>query len=126
MKNTFKYIAALVAISAATLASGLSVSAQNLPDGTYLETNHVAYAKRATVNTDGTYTIDLETFVTGEVTQTFEVHPADIVLVLDVSGSMDQTIDEYVYTVYPHNNSITGGSYNWPNNNVKDTYKILS
>ncbi len=92
MKNTFKYIAALVAFSAATLTSGLSVFGQNLNDGTYEENNGIAYAKRATLNSDGTYTIDLESFVTGEVTQTFEGVPCDVVLVLDVSGSMDEAI----------------------------------
>ena len=92
MKNTFKYIAALVAFSAATLASGLSVFGQNLSDGTYEEKNGIAYAKRAILNNDGTYTIDLETFVTGEVTQTYESVPVDVVLVLDVSGSMDEEI----------------------------------
>ena len=121
MKNTFKYIAALVAFSAATLASGLSMSAQNLPEDTYLEDNNIAYAKRAYVNSDGTYTINLETFVTGEVTQTFEVHPADIVLVLDVSGSMDDTITSYTYSVASHT-SITAGTSGWGyGNNSKNT-----
>lgn len=49
MKNTFKYIAALVA-----LLSGFAVYAQNLETGTYEETNGVAYAKRAILNNDGT------------------------------------------------------------------------
>lgn len=93
MKNTFKYIAALVA-----LLSGFSVYAQNLETGTYMETNGVAYAKRAILNNDGTYTIKLETFVTGEVTETKESFPADIVLVLDVSGSMEETINDYEYS----------------------------
>lgn len=93
MKNTFKYIAALVA-----LLSGFAVYAQNLETGTYEETNGVAYAKRAILNNDGTYTIKLETFVTGEVTETKESFPADIVLVLDVSGSMEDTINDYEYS----------------------------
>lgn len=87
MKNSYKYIVALVA-----LLSGFAVYAQNLSDGTYLESNGIAYAKRAIINDDGTYTIDLETFVTGEVTQTFESVPVDVVLVLDVSGSMEEAI----------------------------------
>lgn len=44
--------------------------------------------KYATKNDDGTYKITLESFVTGEVKITQEKLPADIVLVLDVSGSM--------------------------------------
>ena len=120
MKNTFKYIAAFVAFSAAALVSGLTASAQNLKDGTYLEENGIAYAKSATLESGTTnkYLIDLKTFVTGEVTQTFEVHPADIVLVLDVSGSMDENINEYVYTARTHQN-ITGGS-NWYGSTTKD------
>lgn len=92
MKNTFKYIAAFAAFSAATIATEVTVSAQNLDDGTYKEENGIAFAKRSTINDDGTYTVDLETFVTGEVTQTFESVPVDVVLVLDVSGSMNEAI----------------------------------
>lgn len=87
MKNTFKYIATFVA-----LLSGFALYAQNFDEGTYGESNGIGYVKTATVNPDGTYTIDLETFVTGEVTQTFESIPVDVVLVLDVSGSMDEAI----------------------------------
>jgi von Willebrand factor type A domain. len=87
MNNIFKYIASFVA-----LLSGLAVCAQNISSGVYFEQNGIAYAKRAILNNDGTYTIDLETFVTGEVTQTYESVPVDVVLVLDVSGSMDETI----------------------------------
>lgn len=92
MKKTFNYLISFVALSAASLISGLAISAQNLDEDTYKEENGIAYAKKAIINPDGTYTIDLETFVTGEVTQTFESVPVDVVLVLDVSGSMDETI----------------------------------
>ena len=88
MNNIFKYIVSFVA-----LVSGLAVYAQNLPSGVYLEENGVAYAKRAVINNDGTYTIDLETFVTGEVTTTYEAVPVDVVLVLDVSGSPSRNRD---------------------------------
>lgn len=98
MKNTFKYIAAFAAFSAATIATEVAVSAQNLESGTYKEENGIAFAKRSTINADGTYTVDLETFVTGEVTQTFESVPVDVVLVLDVSGSMDEYITNYTYS----------------------------
>ena len=87
MKNTFKYIATFVA-----LISGLAVCAQNISSGVYFEENGIAYAKKAVINDDGTYSIELETFVTGTVTQTLESIPVDVVLVLDVSGSMDETI----------------------------------
>jgi hypothetical protein len=87
MKNTFKYI-----LAAAALMTGLTTFAQNLPDGVYiLDESGVAYRKSATLKpgTTDKYIIDLEAFVTGEVTIKDEAVPADIVLVLDVSGSMD-------------------------------------
>ena len=45
--------------------------------------------KTAAVNSDGSYTITLEAYATGETTTTVTHQPVDIVLVLDVSGSMD-------------------------------------
>lgn len=97
MKNTIKHIVALVA-----LLSGFALNAQNFDAGTYGESKGIGYVKSATVNDDGTYTIDLETFVTGEVTQTHESIPADVVLVLDVSGSMSDDINTYTYSAARH------------------------
>lgn len=108
MNNIFKYIASFVA-----LLSGLAVCAQNLPSGVYLEENGVAYAKRAVINNDGTYTIDLETFVTGEVTTTYEAVPVDVVLVLDVSGSMDEPLEVKVASI---------SQLNWRNNAGETDY----
>ena len=45
--------------------------------------------KTATLEDDGTYTINLEAWATGEVIQTVKTTPTDIVLLLDVSGSMN-------------------------------------
>ena len=42
-------------------------------------------------NEDGTYTVRLESYATGEVTNTTTTKQMDIVLLLDVSGSMAQT-----------------------------------
>lgn len=47
------------------------------------------YDKTVTLEDDGTYTIRMETYATGKVTTTKNQTPTDIVLVLDVSGSMD-------------------------------------
>ena len=69
MKKTFKYSIALAAFFAAALVPGVSY-AQNLATGTYEEKDGIAYRKSATHNSDGTYTIDLEAFVTGKVTYT--------------------------------------------------------
>lgn len=46
------------------------------------------YDKTVTLEDDGTYTIRMETYATGKVTTTKNQTPTDIVLVLDVSGSM--------------------------------------
>lgn len=50
------------------------------------------FDKRADSNDDGTYTITMTAQATGTTTTTTEVKPMDIALVLDVSGSMDDTI----------------------------------
>ena len=51
--------------------------------------------KTAAVNSDGSYTITLEAYATGETTTTVTHQPVDIVLVLDVSGSMDEGFKVY-------------------------------
>lgn len=44
---------------------------------------------------DGNYTVRLEAYATGEQTTTVSTKPCDIVLVLDVSGSMDEKMSQY-------------------------------
>ena len=64
--------------------------------------------KRATANGDGTYTITLEAFATGEkITSEIKKDiPTDIILVLDQSGSMDDKMSVYNFTPYaPKSNS---------------------
>ncbi len=96
MKTIFKYIA----LTALAIICGLNVSAQNLPEGTYEGKNGIAYRKSSALKpgTTDTYVVNLETFVYGAVTVKNVSVPADIVLVLDVSGSMDETMYEHVYT----------------------------
>ncbi|MBR4227602.1 MAG: VWA domain-containing protein, partial [Bacteroidales bacterium] len=61
-------------------------------DPPYKDEGGLCYSKTVSPpNTDGVYTITLESFVTGSVTITNESIPADIVLVLDNSGSMAGT-----------------------------------
>lgn len=106
MNNTFKHIFATIAFSSAALVSGIGLDAQNLPEGVYLEAVNkdgkpagIAYRKAAQLkpgSTD-TYTVNLEAFVTGQVTMEQVSKPADIVLVLDVSGSMDEHMYSYIY-----------------------------
>ena len=52
--------------------------------------------KSAQIQPDGSYQITLEAYATGATNVTTSASPADIVLVLDVSGSMDDPIYEKV------------------------------
>ena len=66
-------------------------------DNPYLETD-----KTATIDENGEVTITLDAYTTGTVTTSQEGKPVDVVLVLDVSGSMDEafsyTEGHYEYT----------------------------
>lgn len=72
--------------------------------------------KTATLEDDGTYTINLEAYATGEVIQTVKATPTDIVLLLDVSGSMDQgqlaTKVEYIQTPKTLGGAVISGLFN--------------
>ena len=85
MKSIFNNIISKLAVVSASLLFGLSAFAQ---DGA------VRYDKRVTEkpDTNGVYTISLEAYVTGSVTVTESPAPADIVLVLDYSRSMQNDI----------------------------------
>ncbi len=55
----------------------------------------VVLDKTAKANGDGTYTITLEAYATGKSSTVTSTDPVDIVLVLDVSGSMDDRLVTY-------------------------------
>lgn len=59
-------------------------------------------SKTATPNEDGTYTITLEAYATGEKisTEVTKDVPTDIVLVLDQSGSMTENMNTYGFRAY--------------------------
>lgn len=59
--------------------------------GTRAASDGIETDKNVTVNDDGTYTIRLDTYANGTITTTTGYKPVDIVLVLDVSGSMKET-----------------------------------
>ena len=63
-------------------------------------------------NTDGTYTVHLESYATGEVTDTTTTKSSDIVLLLDVSGSMSN----------PYATKETYSPYNGYNNRELKSY----
>ena len=79
------YIYFLIAIAFFALVPAMNVRAQK--ETTYK--NGLGYSKNiSTPDDEGIYTITLEAFTTGDVTVSKKSIPADIVLVLDVSGSM--------------------------------------
>ena len=80
----------LFAIAFFALVPSMNVRAQK--ETTYK--NGLGYSKNiSTPDDEGIYTITLEAFTTGDVTVTKKSIPADIVLVLDVSGSMNYDMD---------------------------------
>ena len=75
--------------------------------------NNLTMNKTVTPEGDGTYTVQLESYATGEVTNTTTTKPRDIVLLLDVSGSMDQafTPDSSEYRAVYDGSLDTGKQY---------------
>lgn len=73
----------------------------------------MAISKTATENEDGTYTIELEAYATGEtiITEITQDVPTDIVLVLDQSGSMSQAIGTVSFKAYPYGQSTNSQHY---------------
>lgn len=97
MKKIFSYFlagAALFSLIPIIAADGDEPEIQKGPDY-YLnnedpEKASIGYRKSISEpNTDGVYTITLESFATGKSVKVKKSIPADIVLVLDVSGSME-------------------------------------
>ena len=84
MKNKFNYIVASILLVFCAFSPGLSVYAQD---------STVGFNKKVTgPNENGVYTINLEAYVTGSITVTTETKPADIILVLDYSQSMENNM----------------------------------
>lgn len=69
--------------------------------------------KTATIKEDGTTTITLEAFATGNKITTTETKdvPTDIILVIDQSGSMKDDIGQVEYKAYTGNNTQNGKNY---------------
>ncbi|MBR6858817.1 MAG: hypothetical protein IKM89_05350 [Bacteroidales bacterium] len=91
MKNIFKFITLGIALLAGTVAANAQT--------TWNKEGGVATAKNVSEpDENGLYTITLETYATGESSITETGIPVDIVLVLDVSGSMNNNMTSYTYT----------------------------
>ena len=64
----------------------------------------------------GNYTVRLEAYATGEQTTTVSTKPCDIVLVLDVSGSMDDYLKETVYNQLDEYSNYNSNNYDKKDN----------
>lgn len=102
MKWKGKLVSAILAVlltvtmlPAAVMADESASTSDATTDSSVKEENGMHVSKTATLNEDGTYNINLEAYATGEATVTTEVQPVDIVLLLDVSGSMGDPIGGY-------------------------------
>ncbi|MBR4469153.1 MAG: hypothetical protein IKS53_06930 [Bacteroidales bacterium] len=102
----------MVLVSMGAFAQNVDPSHPNIPEG--LVMNKYFVPDNPANGTSGN--IFLETYVTGH--SVAQHKPTDIVLVLDVSGSMDQTMTSYTYTARASQNY----SYNGYGNN--NTYYI--
>lgn len=84
------------------------------------ETSGMVLDKTATANDDGSYTITLDAYATGEkiITGGKTEVPTDIVLVLDQSGSMDSNMSSYTFEQYTNRTNadyydLRYNNYNW-------------
>ncbi len=91
------------------LASGPTIIQSDTKENTN-QAGGIVYTKTSTAKSDGTIDITLTAHTTGVVKQTNSVTPTDIVLVLDVSGSMGQNYTTTRITGY---NAATGGEYTY-------------
>ena len=75
---------------------------QGLNAGERLDAEGLETSKTVTPNEDGTYTVTLDAYATGDLQITDTVVPTDIVLVLDQSGSMAEPFDYDYQVSYEH------------------------
>lgn len=103
-------------LSASLLAAAVVPASPVTAQGTE-EDNGMHISKTATANGDGTYTISLEAYATGEkvISEVSEDVPTDIVLVLDQSGSMAQDFNK-VEVSYNVSNRTNSANYTNRNN----------
>ena len=92
-RSTWKKRALASALALTMAASvlpmaGFAAGGTSTPLASESGTDGLEMHKTAKLEDDGTYTINLEAWATGETTTVTTTEPLDIVLVLDVSGSM--------------------------------------
>lgn len=90
--------------------------------------NGMKISKTAKANADGSYTITLEAYATGEkfISEVTEDVPTDIILVLDQSGSMKDAFDTITSKSYSERNNSNMENYPYRQNGGSDNiwYKL--
>lgn len=107
-----------LSLAAGLLIPGLPAYAEG--EGESGSSSGMKLSKTAVANDDGTYTITLEAYATGEkvISQVDKDVPTDIVLVLDQSGSMDNDMNTYDFREYK--NKSNSDYYKLRHNNNDD------
>lgn len=92
--------------------------------GGTVEQNGLVMSKTIKKGENGQFLLTLEAYATGTTTTTTTTDPVDIVLVLDVSGSMDENLMNYTYnSVYnPKTNGRTDYYYQDENGQYQRVY----
>lgn len=114
-KLASRLLAALMALACVlTLLPGAAMAAGEDDGG------KMVVDKTATLEDDGTYTIELSAYATGQTTtETIKTgKPLDIVLVLDQSGSMADSITSYSYQAH------TSQGYSYSNYSNREYYYL--
>lgn len=83
--------------------------------GGTVEQNGLVMSKTIKKAENGQFLLTLEAFATGSTTTTTSTDPVDIVLVLDVSGSMDENLTEAGYRYNEVYDLSTNGTYYYKN-----------
>ena len=120
MKHTFRYILSSFAMLLPALA--FAQTGEELPNPPIYDDYNVkggVGTKKSVGNPDanGLYTLTLETFATGKTEVIERNVPADIVLVLDVSGSMEDDMPGSTIYSYNQNQSFTPEDLGYPTDN---------
>jgi len=95
----FTDLGSLIALNNTAFAAGPTALQSDTKENTN-QAGGIIYTKTSTAKSDGTIDIVLTAHTTGEVRQLNVVTPTDIVLVLDLSGSMDERYDSHSVTNY--------------------------
>lgn len=124
MKKRNKFISTLAAAAMVAVMAGATLPTTALAEGT---NDALPLSKNVELQSDGTYTLTLSAYATGELKITEEKVPLDIVLVLDQSGSMADPF-EYEYDVsYEQFTGSYWKSYSTPvYHQAKDGYHELN